>query len=121
MAERAERHRRQQGQPIPAGGFLGHSLRPAGKRQEHGEVLLPAHRGGLRLATAMRKGLVKTLLLDRRQELTELEHLDFKAEREYILLSEDDFYGLSHSGATLTDICDRCQVAASTAIGRLFN
>ena len=39
---------------------------------------------------------------------------------EYILLGEDDFYGLSHSGATLTDICDRCQVAASTATGRLF-
>ena len=34
------------------------------------------------LATAMRKGLVKTLLLDRRQELTELEHLDYKAVRD---------------------------------------
>ena len=34
------------------------------------------------LATAMRKGLVKTLLLDRRQELTELEHLDYKAIRD---------------------------------------
>ncbi|MGN0036632.1 MAG: DEAD/DEAH box helicase family protein [Bacteroidaceae bacterium] len=34
------------------------------------------------LASAMRKGLVKTLLLDRRQELTELEHLDYKAERD---------------------------------------
>lgn len=28
------------------------------------------------LASAMRKGMVKTLLIDRRQELTELEHLD---------------------------------------------
>ncbi len=34
------------------------------------------------LATAMRKGLVKTLLLDRRQELTELEELDYKAVRD---------------------------------------
>ena len=34
------------------------------------------------LATAMRKGLVKTLLLDKRQELTELENLDYKAIRD---------------------------------------
>ena len=34
------------------------------------------------LATAMRKGLVKTLLIDKRQELTELERLDYKAERD---------------------------------------
>ena len=34
------------------------------------------------LATAMRNGLVKTLLLDRRQELTELETLDYKAKRD---------------------------------------
>ena len=34
------------------------------------------------LTTAMRKGLVKTLLLDKRQELTELEHLDYKAVRD---------------------------------------
>ena len=34
------------------------------------------------LATAMRKGLVKTLLLDRRQELTELGNLDYKAVRD---------------------------------------
>lgn len=34
------------------------------------------------LATAMRKGLVKTLLLDRRQELTELQDLDYKAVRD---------------------------------------
>ena len=34
------------------------------------------------LASAMRKGMVKTLLLDRRQELTDLEHLDYKAERD---------------------------------------
>ena len=35
------------------------------------------------LATDMRKGFVKTLLLDRRQELTDLKQLDFKAERDY--------------------------------------
>ena len=34
------------------------------------------------LTTAMKKGLVKTLLLDKRQELTELEHLDYKAVRD---------------------------------------
>lgn len=34
------------------------------------------------LTTAMRKGLVKTLLLDKRQELTDLEHLDYKAIRD---------------------------------------
>lgn len=34
------------------------------------------------LTTAMRKGLVKTLLIDKRQELTELESLDYKAERD---------------------------------------
>ena len=34
------------------------------------------------LATAMRQGLVKTLLLDKRQELTKLEDLDFRSERD---------------------------------------
>ena len=34
------------------------------------------------LTTAMKRGLVKTLLLDKRQELTELEHLDYKAFRD---------------------------------------
>jgi len=34
------------------------------------------------LSTAMRQGLVKTLLLDKRQELTELEGLDFRAVRD---------------------------------------
>ena len=34
------------------------------------------------LTTAMKKGLVKTLLLDKRQELTDLEQLDYKAVRD---------------------------------------
>lgn len=34
------------------------------------------------LATAIRKGLVKTLLLDKRQELTDIEDLDFRAVRD---------------------------------------
>jgi len=34
------------------------------------------------LTTAMRKGLVKTLLIDKRQELTELNDLNYKAERD---------------------------------------
>lgn len=43
------------------------------------------------LATAMRQGLVKTLLLDKRQSLTELEDLDYKAERD----ERDKVIGLS--------------------------
>lgn len=43
------------------------------------------------LTAAMRQGLVKTLLLDRRQELTDLEHLDYKAVRD----ERDKVVGLS--------------------------
>lgn len=39
---------------------------------------------------------------------------------EYVLLSEDNFYSLSGSGATLDDICVRCHVSASAATGDLF-
>ena len=39
---------------------------------------------------------------------------------EYVLLSEDNFYSLSGSGATLEDICIRCHVSASSATGNLF-
>ena len=39
---------------------------------------------------------------------------------EYVLISEDNFYGLSHNGATITDICDRCKVSLSAASGNLF-
>ena len=45
-------------------------------------MLLPHIVVDFDLATAMRKGLVKTLLLDRRQELTELKDLDYKAVRD---------------------------------------
>ena len=41
-------------------------------------------------------------------------------EWEYVLISEDNFYGLSHNGATITDICDRCKVSLSAATGELF-
>jgi type III restriction enzyme len=41
-------------------------------------------------------------------------------EWEYVLVSEDNFYGLSHNGATLTDICERCKVSLSAAAGVLF-
>jgi type III restriction enzyme len=41
-------------------------------------------------------------------------------EWEYVLISEDNFYGLSTNGATITDICDRCKVSLSAAIGELF-
>ena len=39
---------------------------------------------------------------------------------EYVLLSEDNFYSLSGSGATLEDICIRCHVSTSAATGDLF-
>lgn len=41
-------------------------------------------------------------------------------EWEYVLVSEDNFYGLSNNGATITDICDRCKVSLSAATGDLF-
>ena len=41
-------------------------------------------------------------------------------EWEYVLISDDNFYGLSHNGATITDICDRCKVSLSAATGELF-
>lgn len=41
-------------------------------------------------------------------------------EWEYVLISEDNFYGLASSGATIVDICDRCKVSRSAATGELF-
>lgn len=41
-------------------------------------------------------------------------------EWEYVLISEDNFYGLSSNGATITDICDRCKVSLFAAMGELF-
>ena len=41
-------------------------------------------------------------------------------EWEYVLVSEDNFYSLSSNGATITDICDRCKVSLSVAMGELF-
>ena len=41
-------------------------------------------------------------------------------EWEYVLISEDSFYGLSANGATITDICGRCKVSLSAAMGELF-
>ena len=38
---------------------------------------------------------------------------------EYILLGEDDFYGLSMNGATFEDICRRCYVSSSIIQGEL--
>lgn len=51
-------------------------------------------------------------------ELKPEERMD--REWEYVLISEDNFYGLSTNGATLTDICDRCKVSLSAATGDLF-
>ena len=39
---------------------------------------------------------------------------------EYVLLSEDNFYGLALNGATLTDICDHLKVSLSFLVGDLF-
>ena len=41
-------------------------------------------------------------------------------EWEYVLISEDNFYGLSANGATIGDICERCKVSLSAATGELF-
>ncbi len=41
-------------------------------------------------------------------------------EWEYVLISEDNFYGLSSNGASITDICERCKVSLSAAMGELF-
>ncbi|MCR5076803.1 MAG: DEAD/DEAH box helicase family protein [Prevotella sp.] len=54
--------------------------RGAGKKQV--KCFFPHIVVDFNLASAMRMGLVKTLLLDRRQELTDLEHLDFHAVRD---------------------------------------
>ena len=51
-------------------------------------------------------------------ELKPKERMD--REWEYVLVSEDNFYGLSANGATITDICDRCKVSLSAAMGELF-
>ncbi|MBO7556963.1 MAG: DEAD/DEAH box helicase family protein [Bacteroidaceae bacterium] len=57
-----------------------YDTRGAGEKKT--EIYFPHVVVDFDLATAMKKGLVKTLLLDRRQELTELDHLDFKAKRD---------------------------------------
>lgn len=41
-------------------------------------------------------------------------------EWQYVLISEDNFYGLSANHATLTDICDHCQVSLPALTGDLF-
>jgi type III restriction enzyme len=40
---------------------------------------------------------------------------------EYVLLSEDNFYSLLGSGATLTDICEVAKVSPQAATGNLFS
>ena len=42
-------------------------------------------------------------------------------EWEYVLLSEDNFYGLSSNGATITDICNLNKVLMSQVTGDLFS
>ena len=41
-------------------------------------------------------------------------------EWEYVLISEDNFYGLSANSATIIDICEMCKVSLSAAMGELF-
>ena len=40
---------------------------------------------------------------------------------EYVLVGESVFYSLSGSGATITDICNMCEVSYSVATGNLFD
>ena len=40
-------------------------------------------------------------------------------EWEYVLLGEDDFYGLTRNGATFEDLCLRCRIGAATVQGVL--
>lgn len=40
-------------------------------------------------------------------------------EWEYILIGENDFYGLSRNGATFEDICQRCRISSSIVQGKL--
>lgn len=40
-------------------------------------------------------------------------------EWEYILIGENDFYGLSRNGATFEDICQRCRINAAVVQGEL--
>lgn len=55
------------------------------------------------------------------RKINELKPIDrMNREWEYVLISEDNFYGLSQNGATITDICDRCKVSLSAAMGELF-
>ena len=42
-------------------------------------------------------------------------------EWEYVLLSEDNFYGLSSNGATIIDICNLNKVLMSQVTGDLFS
>ena len=39
---------------------------------------------------------------------------------EYVLVSEDNFYGLAANGATISDICNHCKISSSVAMGDLF-
>lgn len=39
---------------------------------------------------------------------------------EYVLISEDNFYGLAQNNASLIDICDRCKVSLSALVSDLF-
>lgn len=41
-------------------------------------------------------------------------------EWEYVLLAEDDFYGLSRNGCTFVEMCRRCRVSQAVVSGSLF-
>lgn len=63
----------------------------------------------------------QTAAVEWTRKINELKPVErMNREWEYVLISEDNFYGLSHNGATITDICDRCKVSLSAAMGELF-
>ncbi len=54
------------------------------------------------------------------ESINELTHEQRSGLRwEYVLVGEDEFYGLSHGGATFEDICQRCRVSRSIVQGEL--
>lgn len=82
MAKRLECHQRHQGHPFHTGGLLGYPFDTKGTGEKQVKLFFPHIIVDFDLPMAMKQGLVKLLLLDRRQELTDLENLDYNAERD---------------------------------------
>ena len=81
MAKGAELHRRRQGRRMFQIDFSATPYDTVGTGRRLAKHYFPHIVVDFELETAMRLGLVKTLLLDRRQELTDVT-LDFRAVRD---------------------------------------